>query len=96
MENVDALLAELTGYENRTQHDVEVALDKELHEVQIATTKTTPEEVEVDGTEEVLPAVSLILVRHYSAVRDEVADIHIHLLRVETTLTQVVCQICLS
>lgn len=78
------------------QHDVDEVLDKEPHEVQIITIKITHDEVEVDGTEGVLLTVGLILVRHYSAVRDEVADIHIPLLRVETTLTQVVCQICLS
>ena len=96
VENADVLLLEVRGRENKAPHDVDDVLDRELHEVRTVTIKTTHDEVEVDGTEEVLPVVKAIAAKHYNVVHDEVVDIHTHLPHAETTLTQAVYQICLS
>jgi hypothetical protein len=93
VENVDALLHEQTGYENRTQHDVGDVSDNEPAEEQTVIIKTTHDEVEVDGIDEVLLTVGVIITRHINVVHDEVVDIHIQQVLVETTLTKRVYEI---
>lgn len=95
VENVDALLHEQTGYESKMLQVVGEVSDNEQIEVLIVIIKITHDEVEVDGIEDELQTVNAIPTKHINVVHEDEADIHIHLLRVETILTKRVYEICL-